>query len=910
MGIRNLDRLFHARSIALIGASAREGSLGRAALANLRAGGFAGRIHLVNPRHSQIDGAPCLPRVSDLPEPPDVAAIVAPRDQVEALAEECAAFGVPVLIVITADPKGHGPDSLRMKLRALAQRSGMRVIGPNCLGVLAPRIGLDASFAAHRPPPGDLAVISQSGAVTVSLLAFAAERRVGFSGLVSLGDMADVDFDDLLDWFAVDAGTRAILLYVEAIEDAKGFMSAARAAARVKPVIVIKAGRSRKAAQAAATHTGALAGADDVYGAAFRRAGVLRVDTIDELFAAAETLGRIAPFPGDRLAILTNGGGMGVLAVDELTALGGKLAEFAPETIARLDAVMPPAWSRANPADIVGDADAARFAAAIGPILDDPQVDAAMVIHCPTAVSRPAEAARALVEAVRAQRRGGWRNKPVFAIWLSGDKESNDAFEEAGIPHFVSGGMQGFMHLVKWRKGRDALMATPAGIPSFEPDVAQAQAVVAACLARGQRWLDAVEIAQLLRAYGVPCADAALAATPEEAARRAAPLLAAYGACVVKIFSRDILHKSDVSGVALDLATPEAVREAAQAVIARARAARPLARIDGVTVHPMIRMPNGRELIAGLGEDPTFGPVVLFGRGGTAVEVINDKALALPPLDMGLAHAQIERTRVSRLLRRYRDKPQADLDAVALTLVRIAQMSADIPEIRGLDLNPLMADENGVIALDARVEVAPCARAPAGGNPRFAVAPYPRHLERRFALRDGTRIYARPVRPEDEETYRRFFRRVTPEDLRLRFFAPVKDFSHVFIARLTQIDYARAFALCAMDEADGEMVGGVRVLQGPEDEASGEYAVLLRSDYKGRGLGWALMCCAIDYARSVGLKTLKGHVLSENRAMLDLCARLGFEVIDDREDLGLKTVILDVAHEGLSEPAYPSTTTT
>ncbi|MFZ9500932.1 MAG: GNAT family N-acetyltransferase [Beijerinckiaceae bacterium] len=910
MGIRNLDRLFHARSIALVGASPRAGGLGHAVLANLRAGGFTGRIHLVNPRHAQIDGEPCFARVSDLPEQPDVATIVAPRDQVEALVEECAACGAAVVIVVTADPQGHGPQSLRMKLRAIAQRTGVRVIGPNCLGVLAPRIGLDSSFAAHRPPPGDLAVISQSGAVTVSLLAFAAERRVGFSGLVSLGDMADVDFDDLLDWFALDAGTRAILLYVEAIEDAKGFMAAARAAARVKPVIVIKAGRSRKAAQAAATHTGALAGADDVYSAAFRRAGVLRVDTIDELFAAAETLGRIAPFKGERLAILTNGGGLGVLAVDELIALGGKLAEFSPDTLARLDAAMPPAWSRANPADIVGDADAERFAAAIGPILDDPDVDAAMVIHCPTAVSRPAEVAHAVVEAVRAQRRGAWRQKPVFAVWLSGDRESGDAFEEAGIPHFVSGGMRGFMHLVKWRQGRDALMATPAGIPSFEPDVARAQAIVAACIARGERWLDAVEIAGLLHAYGVPCAQAELAATPEEAAERALPLLARHGACVVKIFSRDIPHKSDVSGVALDLTSPQAVREAAQAVIARARAMRPDAKIEGVTVHPMIRMPNGRELIAGVAEDPTFGPVVLFGRGGTAVEVINDKALALPPLDMGLAHAQIERTRVSRLLRRYRDKPQADIDAVALTLVRIAQMSADIPEIRGLDLNPLMADETGVVALDARVEVAACETpARAGANPRFAVAPYPRYLERRLTLRDGARIFARPVRPEDEETYRRFFHRVTPEDLRLRFFAPVKDFSHVFIARLTQIDYARAFALCAIDETDGEMVGGVRVLQGP-DEASGEYAVLLRSDFKGRGLGWALMRCAIDYARSVGLTTLKGHVLSENRAMLDLCARLGFEVVDDRDDIGLKTVVLDVRHEGLSGPDHPSASTT
>ncbi|HEY8580362.1 MAG TPA: acetate--CoA ligase family protein, partial [Beijerinckiaceae bacterium] len=654
MGIRSLEHLFRPRAVALVGASERAGSLGRAVLDNLRGGGFAGPIRLVNPRHATIDGEPCFARLSDLPETPDVVVIAAPQGQVLAVAEEAAACGAPVAIVITADPRGHGAGSLRADLRALAHRTGLRVVGPNCLGVLSPRVGLDASFAAHRAPPGDLAVISQSGAITVSLLAFAAERRVGFSGLVSVGDMADVDFDDLLDWFAIDSGTRAILLYVEAIEDAKSFMSAARAAARVKPVIVIKSGRSNQAARAAATHTGALAGADDVYSAAFRRAGVLRVDTIDELFAAAETLGRIAPFPGDRLAILTNGGGLGVLAVDELMALGGELAEFSPQTLAALDAALPPAWSHANPADIVGDADPARFAAALRPILDDPQVDAAMVIHCPTALSRPEETAAAVVETVRAHRRSAFRPKPVFAVWHAEDARSNAIFEEAGVPHLVGGAMEGFMHLVRWRQSREALMATPAGVPSEEPDAAGAHALIAEALARGERTLDPPTLTRLLDAYHIPNAGAARARDPEEAAQVAAPLIAAHGAVVVKILSRDITHKSDVSGVVLDLSSPEAVRDAAATVIARAQAARPGARIDGVSVHPMVRRPNGRELIAGVAEDPTFGPVVLFGRGGTAVEVINDKSLALPPLDMELARRQIERTRVARLLRSYR----------------------------------------------------------------------------------------------------------------------------------------------------------------------------------------------------------------------------------------------------------------
>ncbi len=894
MSIRNLNRLFQPRSVALVGASARAGSLGAAVLANLRDGGFRGVLHLINPRYRDIGGIACAARLTDLPTPPDLVVIAAPRDKVVEIAEEAAALSVPAAVVITADPS-HGPDSLRMRLKELAARTGMRIVGPNCLGVLSPRAGLDASFAAHRAPPGDLAVISQSGAITASLLAFAAARRVGFSGLVSIGDMADVDFDDLLDWFAIDPATRAILMYVEAITDAKAFMSAARAAARVKPVIVIKAGRSSGAARAAATHTGALTGADDVYSAAFRRAGVLRVDDIDELFAAAETLGRIAPFKGDRLAILTNGGGLGVLAVDELAALGGKLATFAPDTIEKLDALMPSTWSRANPADIVGDADAARFAAALGPILDDANCDATMVIHCPTALSQPVDVARAVVDTVLAHRRISYRTKPVFAVWLGHEQGADDIFEQAAIPHYSSSAMRGFMHLVTWRENRDGLMATPQGLPAGECDRESARSIVTKALSRGERWLDVLDITRVLEAYRIPCAPAYFARTPDEAAEVSAPLIAKHGACVVKIYSRNITHKSDVSGVMLDITTPEGARKAALQIIERARAARPDADIQGVTIHPMIRRPNARELIAGVAEDPTFGPVILFGRGGTAVEVINDKALCLPPLDMNLARAQIERTRVARLLRSYRDKPQADIDAVAQTLVRISQLSADIPEIRGLDLNPLIADEFGVIALDARIEIAACpAIMPGASNARFAVAPYPRWQEKRLELNDGAKLFFRPARPEDENLYRRFFKGVSDEDMRRRFFTAVKDLDHVFIARLTQIDYARACAIVAIDEADGEMAGGVRVMH-DADETAGEYAILVRSDFKGRGLGWALMRAAIDYARAAGLKTLHGHVLAENRAMLDMCIGLGFSITDEKGDVTLKIVTLDVA---------------
>lgn len=894
MSTHNLKALFKPRSVALAGASAREGSLGLAVLENMRRAGFTGPIHLINPRHAQIDGAPCHASVAALPQTPDLLVVAAPREAVAELVEAAAARGVQAAIVITADP-AHGEGSLAAQLREIAARTGIRVVGPNCLGVMSPVGGLDASFSAYPARKGDLAVISQSGAVAAALTAFAAGRGIGFSGLVSIGDMADVDFAALLDWFALDGATRAILLYVESIRDAKGFMSAARAAARVKPVIVIKAGRNPRAARAAATHTGAMAGSDAVYDAAFRRAGLLRVRDINELFEAAEALGRVAPFPGDRLAILTNGGGVGVLAVDDLIDLGGRLAELSPATLTTLDAILPATWSRANPVDIVGDADAARFSAALAPLLADPMNDAVMVLHCPTALSDGVAVARAVAETAKAAT--ALRRKPLFAVWLGASPESDRMFEEARIPHYQTGAMAGFMHLVTWGRNREALMATPPNLPEgFSPDVDKARAIIAGVLARGDVWLDPLDSTALFEAYAIPIAQAILARTPDEAAQVAGPLLAQHGRCVVKIHSRDIQHKSDVGGVVLDLASPQAVREATAAMLARVATLAPLARITGVTVHPMIRRPEGRELIAGLAEDPTFGPVVLFGQGGKAVEVVGDRALALPPLDLGLALDLISRTRVSRLLREYRDVPAADLDEVALTLVKLAQMSADLPEIRELDINPLLADGEGVIAMDARVRVAPVEGRRGPVNPRFAVAPYPKQWERWLTGADGRRVFVRPVRPEDEAMYRTFFAQVSPEDLRLRFFAPVKDISHAFIARLTQIDYARALALCATLET-GEMLGAVRLMLDADHE-SGEFAILLRSDQKGRGLGSALMKMIIDYGQREGVKHIEGQVLAENTTMLALCQQLGFEIRDDEDGAGAKEVRLDLRKLG------------
>ena len=894
MTTRHLDCLFKPRSLALVGASPRAGSLGHAVLANLRAGGFKGEIGLVNPSHTEIDGLPCVGRLADLADLPDLVVFAAPRESTAALVEEAAALKVPATVVITADPE-HGAQSLSARLRRLADETGIRIVGPNCLGVVAPRAGLNASFAAHPASPGDLAVVSQSGAITTSLIAWAHQHKVGFSGLVSVGDMADVNFSDLLDYFALDPATRAILLYVEAIDDAKTFMSAARAAARVKPVIVIKGGRNPGAAKAAATHTGALAGADAVYEAAFRRAGLLRVIGIDELFDAAATLGRVRAFPGDRLAILTNGGGIGVLAVDDLMDRGGRLAELPPALRARLDAFLPPAWSHANPVDIVGDADAARYRNALSALLEDRGNDAIVVMHCPTALSQSEEAAAAVAETVKKYRAATMSQKPVFAAWLGASEESIRIFESAGIPYYTTGAVRGFMHLVHWRQNRDVLMAAPPSLPvDFAPDVSAARNVLTKALAQGAKWLEPADIATLFEAYDIPIAAVRRAATPEEAAALAEPVIATHGACVVKIQSPDISHKSDVGGVVLGLGSPQAVAAATRQMLAHIAETMPNAHLDGVTIHPMVVRPHARELIAGLAEDPVFGPVIVFGRGGKAVEVINDRALALPPLDLALAHDLISRTRVAGLLCAYRDEPAADVDAVALTLVKLAQLSADFPEIQELDINPLLADAAGVIAIDARVAIAPVAVPQrTGANPRFAIAPYPKMWERTLTLRDGRRIFVRPVRPEDEDLYARYFEQISQEDLRLRFFAPVKEFSHAFIARLTQIDYARGLALCAIDEATGDKVGGVRLMLDVDHE-SGEYAILLRSDQKGKGLGWSLMELIIEYARNEGLRHIEGQVLGENTTMISMCQQLGFHVVDDPQAPGIKLVRLDL----------------
>jgi acetyltransferase len=897
MSTYRLDSLMAPRSIALVGASPREHSVGRAILKNLKAGGFAGDIQIINPRYADIDGIATIPSLDALAAPPDLVVITAPAAAVPSVVASAAERGVASAVIITAG-LGRGPGSLAAASEQAARAKGLRLLGPNCLGIMVPRVGLNATFAARMPPAGDLALISQSGGVAAGMVDWAAGRSTGFSAIVSIGDQLDVDFGDLLDYFALDGRTRAILLYIESIKDARKFMSAARAAARVKPVIVIKAGRHAEAARAAATHTGALAGTDDVYDAAFRRAGLLRVMDLGELFNAAETLGRLKGPVGRRLAILTNGGGIGVLAIDRLIDVGGSPAELSADTLKRLDSLLPPTWSRSNPVDIIGDADPERYTHALEALLDDRAIDAVLVMNVETALASAVDIARSVGTIACARRQDWLRPKPTLATWVGNETRVADIFDRAGIPSYPTetDAVRGFMHLVRHTEVVRTLMETPPSLPrDFSPDVAAARRLVMQAIADGRRWLDPIEAAELMRCYAIPATPILLAANPDEAVAAAAPFLSRGDAVVVKIHSRDIVHKSDVDGVRLNLTSSAAVRDAAEQIIRDAARLAPGARISGVTVQPMILRSQARELITGIADDPTFGPIIVFGRGGTAVEVIGDKALALPPLDLNLARELIARTRVSRILAAYRNVPAVKQDEVALTLVKLAQLAADVPEVRELDINPLLADETGVLALDARVAIAALPESiKARGHPRFAIRPYPSGWEQRVVIDGIGSVLIRPIRPQDELLYQDFFRKISPDDLRLRFFAPVKEFSHAFIARLTQLDYARAMAFAAISESDGQLLGVVR-MHADANYETGEYAILLRSDLQGHGLGWTMMDWIIRYARAEGLRRLKGQVLRENVRMLKMCRELGFTVTPAESDKDVLDVTLPLS---------------
>lgn len=889
MTIRNLEKLLNPASVALIGASRDEHSVGLWLARNL-ARDFKGRLDFVNPRHDEIEGRRCFKSVDELPAAPDLAVIATPPTVIPGLITELGRKGTRAVIVVAAGVRSE----LIPHMLEASRPFTLRIQGPNCLGLMVPGIGLNASFSHIPAPAGDLAFVSQSGALITGIVDWAASRRIGFSHVVSLGDMADVDFGDMLDYLAGDTKSRAILLYMESLTQAPKFMSAARQAARAKPVIVVKAGRHAAGAKAAASHTGALSGSDRAYEAAFHRAGLLRVADMDELFNAAEMLAHVPRLEGERLTILTNGGGAGVIAADRISELDGRLTTLSPETIAALDKVLPTTWPRGNPVDIIGDADEERYAKALEILLADRDSDAILAINCPVALASNVEAARATVSArAKAAAKTGGHSKPLLANWLGGDSaaESRALFNAKGIASFETPGaaVHGFMQLVRYARAQEALMRTPPSLGAgITVDRARADAIIATALKAGRSILTEVESKALLTAYGIPTVETRIATSSPEVETQAHELLASAEAVVVKILSDDISHKSDIGGVKLNLASAKSAAEAASEMRARIERLKPSARIAGFTVQPMIRRPRAHELIVGMSEDVTFGPVLMFGAGGTSVEVVRDTCLALPPLDLRFARDMIAGTRVSRLLEGYRDRPPADIAAIACVLLRVSQLVIDHGAVRELDINPLLADEKGVIALDARVRVEDTSVKP---RRPMALRPYPKEWE---ASRDvpglGGQVLLRPIRPDDELLYDEFFEHMTEEDTRLRFFSPMRGLSHKFRARLTQIDYAREMAFVALDAA-GRLLGVARLSADP-DYTRAEFGVAVRSDLKGRGLGWLLMQHLIAYARAEGLKQLDGLVLVENTTMLAMSRELGFDVEKEPSDLSVRRATL------------------
>jgi len=871
MSTRNLDKLMAPKSVVAIGASVRPGSVGAAVTRNLLAGGFQGSIHLVNTKGGEIEGRPVHRKLAEVPEVADLAVVMTPAETIPRLILELGERGTRVAVVISAGP-GNGADAAatnarwRRRILRAAKPHLLRVVGPNTIGYAMPRLGLNASFGPGNLKAGRIAAVAQSGAVLAGLADWGSAQGIGFSHLISMGDMSDVDFGDVLDMLARDPATRAILMYVEGITHARKFMSAARGVARIKPVIVLKAGRHAAAAKAAASHTGSMAGSAAVYDAAFARAGLVRVLGLGELFDAAETLGYGISPRTERLAILTNGGGVGIIATDLLLDEGGELSTLLPKTLNQLDKHMPRAWSRSNPVDIVGDADGPRYAAALDALADDRGVGAVLAMNVPTALTPPEDAARALAGAA------GAKVVPVIGCWIGGPQAAagREVLHAAGMPAYDTPlrAVRGFMHIVQYRRGQRALQRTPPSVPEARSDTKLVRAIVHGALADKREILTEPEAKRVLAAYGIPVVPTEIVLDAAEAAASAARI---GFPVAVKILSRQITHKSDVGGVALDLGSEQAVIDAVRSMTGNALVKAPKSRIDGFVVQPMIKRPHAVELILGAAEDPVFGPILLVGHGGVAAEVVGDKALALPPLDLVLAEEALSRTRVDRLLRGYRDRAPAARGAVAEAMVRLSQLIADVGEIAELDINPLLADADGVLALDARIVV----RKPEAGQERaarFAIRPYPVELETAVE-HNGEKLRIRPIRPDDEPLIQTFTRSLSREDVRMRFFGPLRELSHEMAARLTQIDYDREMAFLLLE---GDTLLGVGRLAADPGFEQAEFALIVATDRQGRGYGKLLLMHVLHYAKSRGIKRVIGHVLRENGKMLDLVKHLGF----------------------------------
>lgn len=879
MPIRNLEKIFEPRHVAVIGASRKTGSIGRMVLHNLQEAGFPGPVYPVNPRYKKIGEQACFEDVSRLPEVPDLAVVCTPAAIVPDIVRQCGEAGISGLIILSAGFRETGGDGGSLEAEAQRQAQafeGLRIIGPNCLGIIAPHSALNASFAAAMPAKGHIAFISQSGALCTAVLDWALQENVGFSHFVSVGNMLDVSIGDLIDYFAMDRWTEAIILYVESITEAREFMSAARAFARKKPIIAYKAGRFTESAQAAASHTGALAGVDTVYQAAFNRAGIVRVFEMADMFDCAELLARQKTPKGPRLAVVTNAGGPGVIATDALLARKGILAHLSDETTNKLNAVLPAAWSHSNPIDVLGDATPQRLAKAVEIVLADKNVDAALVLFAPQAVSRPTDAAKAVIDVVKKS------PKPVLTSWMGGVsmQQGVELFNAAGIPTYAAPeqAVRAFMYLVSYARTREVLYETPRDLPvEFPLDRGKLRAVFDTILSEGRDVLTESTSKALLDAYEIPVAKPYVARSAEDAVR----LARRVGFPVaIKVLSPEITHKTDVGGVALSLATDDEVRAAFDCILKSAKQQRPDANVEGVTVQKMVTSPVGHELIVGAKRDRVFGTVLLVGTGGTAAELHQDRALELPPLSERLARRMLESLVVWPLLQGYRGRPGANVDRLIEMLMRLSYLVADYPEIKELDVNPLLVTPDDVIALDARIVLDhEMILNPPRPYSHLAIRPYPEEFTKSVKLRDGTRVLLRPIKPEDEPMWHDLLANCSQESIRFRFRYLFKETTHEMATRFCFIDYDREIAIVAEIEDDQQrQLIGVGRLVADADHTNAEYAVLVIDAYQGVGLGALLTDYCLEICKVWGIGTVVAETAPENRRMLEIFAKRGFAV--------------------------------
>jgi len=873
MSVENLDKIFHPSAIAVIGASERKGSIGEALMHNLVDRGFPGKIYPINPKHKKIYGKRAWSSIAVLKDSVDLAILATPILSAPQLVKECAAAGAGGVVITSAGGKEIGEEGRKIEaaIRKEAEASELRIIGPNCVGIVSSQSKLNASFAHQMPIPGKMAFISQSGAICTAILDLSIRENIGFSHFVSLGDMLDVDFGDMIDYLGGERDVSSIVMYVETLSRFRKIMSAARAVSRVKPIVVLKAGRTQAGALAASSHTGAMAGEDAVYDAAFKRAGILRVRTFEALFDCAELLAKQPRPQGPGLAIITNAGGPGVMAADALSDYGYDPVTLSDDTIKKLDAILPPYWSKRNPIDMLGDATPEHYQKVVEICLGAKEVNGVLIISAPQALTDTAIVAENLVDIVAD------KPLPIFTSWVGGTNmhKGREIFNQAGIPTFDTPerAVRAFMDLYRNSQNIKMLQEIPSRLPKrLEFDRGRGHQITLTALQQHKRLLNEAESKSLLSAYGIPVNLMKTASSAEEAVEKACKI---GFPVALKVNSRDITHKSDAKAVFLNLNDEYAVREAFHQSIANAKKYKSEARIDGVSIQQMVKDID-YELILGVKKDRDFGPVILFGMGGIYTEVLKDHAIAFPPLNRLLARKLIEQTKVYKLLQGYRNTPPANLDVLEEMLIRLAQLASDFSEIEELDINPFILTAEGGCAADARVLLKP-SQIPAPLH--LVISSYPDQYECHAKTNMGIDIFIRPIRPEDASLLVDMFESLSQRSVYMRFFTPLKRLPQHMLARFTQIDYDREIALVALSESglEEKMLGVARVIS-ERNQKNAEFSVVVADLWQGRGIGAELLKRCLVIAEKQKIEKVWGTVLAENTQMLALGKKLGFYI--------------------------------